>query len=255
MSELSIGELAKLMGISTHQVRFYEEKGLIKPSKVDTNGYRKYDIYALYQLSHILMLRDIKLPIKDILSAQSSDDDKIYIKMIEKAQLLIQDQMRELQETNQAMLAYLEDEKKAMATLNEYYFKDFEDEHYQVIHEFDLNELPTAKDVYHAYMKSDIPAYKHNMYIVTDGHTASLCIKSYDSKDLCIPKGQYLCHHVVIKDFTYIEIALRSLLAYAIDNGYEVEGLLISSEEIYNTIIHRGKEVIEVRVKVKTQNP
>ena len=38
-----IGELAKKFGVSVQTIRFYEEKGLLTPTKDEHSGYRYYD--------------------------------------------------------------------------------------------------------------------------------------------------------------------------------------------------------------------
>ena len=51
---LSIGELAKLMGISVRTLRYYDAIGLLKPSAVTPAGYRSYDERAMETLQQIL---------------------------------------------------------------------------------------------------------------------------------------------------------------------------------------------------------
>lgn len=55
--EITISEFAKLMGVSVHQIRYFEEKGILYPSYMDENQYRMYGIEEIYRLSHILLLR------------------------------------------------------------------------------------------------------------------------------------------------------------------------------------------------------
>ena len=40
--EYSINRLAKLAGISTRTLRYYDEIGLLKPKRISSNGYRVY---------------------------------------------------------------------------------------------------------------------------------------------------------------------------------------------------------------------
>lgn len=41
MSEkYTIGELAKQLNVTTRTIRYYDQKGLLKPSGVNENGYR-----------------------------------------------------------------------------------------------------------------------------------------------------------------------------------------------------------------------
>ncbi len=57
-SEITISELAKLMNVSVHQIRYFEEKGVLLPAYIDNNQYRMYSMDQVYQLAHILLLRN-----------------------------------------------------------------------------------------------------------------------------------------------------------------------------------------------------
>ena len=59
--EWSIQQIAKLAGTTSRTLRHYDEIGLLKPSRVGSNGYRYYDGAALLQLQRILLLRELGL--------------------------------------------------------------------------------------------------------------------------------------------------------------------------------------------------
>ena len=55
----SIGEVAKMLDISTRTLRFYDEKDLVKPAYIEENGYRFYEKEQIKQIELILFLKDI----------------------------------------------------------------------------------------------------------------------------------------------------------------------------------------------------
>lgn len=57
----SIQDVARLAGTTSRTLRHYDEIGLLKPSRVGSNGYRYYDGAALLQLQRILLLRELGL--------------------------------------------------------------------------------------------------------------------------------------------------------------------------------------------------
>ena len=57
----SIQDVARLAGTTSRTLRHYDEIGLLKPSRVGSNGYRYYDGDALLQLQRILLLRELGL--------------------------------------------------------------------------------------------------------------------------------------------------------------------------------------------------
>ncbi|MCT7754738.1 MerR family transcriptional regulator [Lactobacillus crispatus] len=59
MSEYTIGDLAKKLNITTRTIRYYDQKGLVKPSRVSESGYRLYSDEQVKQLKLIdLLLED-----------------------------------------------------------------------------------------------------------------------------------------------------------------------------------------------------
>src|SRR5690606_36730796 len=57
-SEWSIHQIANAAGTTSRALRHYDERGLLKPSRVGSNGYRYYDQEALVRLQRILLLHD-----------------------------------------------------------------------------------------------------------------------------------------------------------------------------------------------------
>ena len=66
MNDRSIQEIAKLTGTTSRTLRHYEAVGLLAPSRVASNGYRRYDAEALVRLQRILLLRELGLGLPQI---------------------------------------------------------------------------------------------------------------------------------------------------------------------------------------------
>ena len=64
--EYSINEVARMSGISTRTLRYYDEIGLLRPLKVRSNGYRIYGPNEINTLQQILFYRELELPLDDI---------------------------------------------------------------------------------------------------------------------------------------------------------------------------------------------
>ena len=74
--EYSITSLARLAGVSTRTLRWYDAMGLLKPSCTGENGYRRYGAAEVDRLQDILFYRALGLPlarIRDILDDPSFD--------------------------------------------------------------------------------------------------------------------------------------------------------------------------------------
>jgi len=59
---MNISEAAKLVGLSTKQIRDYEKMGLIKPAVRSLSGYRNYGESDLERLHFIRHSRDVGFP-------------------------------------------------------------------------------------------------------------------------------------------------------------------------------------------------
>ena len=68
---MKINEVEQAIGITKKNIRFYEEQGLLKPSRNSTNGYRDYSKEDVDTLCQIKLLRKLGIPIEEIKKLQS----------------------------------------------------------------------------------------------------------------------------------------------------------------------------------------
>lgn len=66
MSYLQIRELANKLQISPRAIRFYEDRGLIKPKKDPENNYRLFSEADAWRLQTIIALREVGIPVREI---------------------------------------------------------------------------------------------------------------------------------------------------------------------------------------------
>ena len=63
---MKINEVEALVGITKKNIRFYEEKGLLSPSRNSENGYRDYGESEVAVLRRIKLMRKLGVPIEEI---------------------------------------------------------------------------------------------------------------------------------------------------------------------------------------------
>lgn len=80
MVEWPIREVARATGLTSRTLRHYEQIGLLRPSRVASNGYRFYGDAELSRLYRILSLRALELPLSTIQIAL--DDDATLVDAI-----------------------------------------------------------------------------------------------------------------------------------------------------------------------------
>ncbi|MFS0734285.1 MerR family transcriptional regulator [Microbacterium sp. 1P10UB] len=78
--EWTIQDVARLTGTTSRTLRHYDAVGLLPPSSVGANGYRRYDEDALVRLQRILLLRELGLGlphIAEVLGREVSEEDAL----------------------------------------------------------------------------------------------------------------------------------------------------------------------------------
>lgn len=68
MLEMTISQVSNDFGISTRMLRYYEQTGLIESFRRDDYAYRMYNEAALSRLRQIMILRRLRIPVKQIRS-------------------------------------------------------------------------------------------------------------------------------------------------------------------------------------------
>ncbi|SMQ74951.1 DNA-binding transcriptional regulator, MerR family [Agreia sp. VKM Ac-1783] len=81
MQEWPIKDVARATGLTSRTLRHYEQIGLLRPSRVASNGYRFYGQAEMSRLYRILSLRALELPLAAIHLAL--DDETSLVETIE----------------------------------------------------------------------------------------------------------------------------------------------------------------------------
>jgi DNA-binding transcriptional MerR regulator len=92
---ITAGELAKLASTTKRTIHFYDEKGVLKPKKINSKKYRFYEDQQVLDYQMILLLSTLGVPLDEI---------KSYLKrngklpeLFNTKKLLVQEQINELQ--------------------------------------------------------------------------------------------------------------------------------------------------------------
>ena len=85
---LSIGEFSKICKVSTKTLRYYDEIGLIKPSKINPeNNYRYYSIEQLETMLFINRLKQYNFSLEEIRTIITSEEipnEKLCLELYKK---------------------------------------------------------------------------------------------------------------------------------------------------------------------------
>ncbi len=62
----TVQQLARMADISVRTLHYYDEYGLLEPSYIEKNGYRRYEERELLKLQQILFFRELEFPLDEI---------------------------------------------------------------------------------------------------------------------------------------------------------------------------------------------
>nr|WP_106780806.1 MerR family transcriptional regulator [Lysinibacillus timonensis] len=84
----SIGEFAKLTGITERTLRHYDQIGLLKPSEYTEYGHRKYNNQSIRQLQEILVLKFLDLSLEEISEYLKQPEQDFSKTLVTQAKML-----------------------------------------------------------------------------------------------------------------------------------------------------------------------
>jgi MerR family transcriptional regulator, thiopeptide resistance regulator len=73
----SIVDVARSAGVTARTLRHWDAIGLLPPTAIGGDGYRRYDERALLRLQRVLVLRTLGLPLRDIGAVLDAEQDEL----------------------------------------------------------------------------------------------------------------------------------------------------------------------------------
>jgi DNA-binding transcriptional MerR regulator len=73
----SIVDVARSAGVTARTLRHFDAIGLLRPTSIGTDGYRRYDEAALLRLQRVLVLRALGLPLRSISGVLDAEQDEL----------------------------------------------------------------------------------------------------------------------------------------------------------------------------------
>ena len=80
----TVSAVSKSLGISTRMLRYYEQIGLIESRRMENYAYRVYDEDAVRRLRQIIILRKLRVPVKQIREIFGNSDAVSVIEIFER---------------------------------------------------------------------------------------------------------------------------------------------------------------------------
>jgi DNA-binding transcriptional MerR regulator len=124
--EYTISQLAKLAGISTRTLRYYDEINLLKPKRINSSGYRIYGQEEVNRLQQILFFRELDVNIETIISIMN-DPNYDSIKALENHLIQLRNKRSRLDRLIESVKKTIAHEKGEMMMSNEEKFEAFKE--------------------------------------------------------------------------------------------------------------------------------
>lgn len=235
-----VGELAKLYGLSSQTLHYYEEKGMLIPYRDTQNGYRYYDVTDLSRLGSIKKYRNANFSLGEGIELyQNSDGNEVayqYQKQREKIWEEIQQKQYLLMQLDEHLSLYNRYHQVGNKFYEQEYdwFVRFESKEAQVIFQ-DSNTRKEATPWFKNILYT-VPSYMYyydekTMEInnITYGMMASKSIAKYldleVTDNVSIIEGGLFLTSVMNteKDGTLSEY-IKKCFTYINENGYKLRG-------------------------------
>lgn len=100
--------MSKYFSISTRTLRYYEQIGLITPMKKEDFVYRVYDTEAITRLRQIIILRKLRIPLKQIAEILETADARVAIEAFERNLAAIEDEITALSTIRSVIRVFIE---------------------------------------------------------------------------------------------------------------------------------------------------
>ncbi|MDR0292877.1 MAG: effector binding domain-containing protein [Oscillospiraceae bacterium] len=92
----TISRVSGLFGVSARTLRYYEQIGLITASRKEDSAYRVYDADALARLRQIIVLRKLRIPLRQIADIVKNGDARAAVEAFEQSLSEIEDELAAL---------------------------------------------------------------------------------------------------------------------------------------------------------------
>ncbi|KOP80485.1 hypothetical protein AMS59_03635 [Lysinibacillus sp. FJAT-14745] len=271
--KLTIGEMAKLRGLTSETLRHYDRIDLFKPQYIDPHsGYRYYSIFQYEILGTIKELRQLRMTtdeIKEYLNERnfSKSLDIMKTKHVELVSNL--KELYEMEENIRGKIAYLEQVERE-SELQKVIFREMKSRRLLTLHEkinnnfelcygvLNLENMLTEKTPILATNRLGIIIEETNLKLGRFEEPSTIFIVAKNKEEipntyqLTIPGGLFACIRYNGELLSSRRESLRKILHYLNKNSYQITGDALQIMHLDITITDKPNEItFEIQVPVR----
>jgi len=271
--KLTIGEMAKLRGLTSETLRHYDRIDLFKPQYIDPHsGYRYYSIFQYEILGTIKELRQLRMTtdeIKDYLNERNFSKSLDIMKTKHEELVLNLKELIEMEENIREKIAYLEQVEKEKE-LQKVIFREIKSRQLLTLHEkinnnfelcygvLNLENMLTEKTPILATNRLGIIIEETNLKLGRFEEPSTIFIVAKNKEDipntyqLTVPGGLFACIRYNGELLSSRSESLRKLLHYLNKNSYQITGDALQIMHLEITITDKPNEItFEIQVPVR----
>ncbi|MFJ7182870.1 MerR family transcriptional regulator [Lysinibacillus xylanilyticus] len=271
--KLTIGEMAKLRGLTSETLRHYDRIDLFKPQYIDPHsGYRYYSIFQYEILGTIKELRQLRMTtdeIKDYLNERNFSKSLDIMKTKHEELVLNLKELIEMEENIREKIAYLEQVEREKE-LQKVIFREIKSRQLLTLHEkinnnfelcygvLNLENMLTEKTPILATNRLGIIIEETNLKLGRFEEPSTIFIVAKNKEDipntyqLTVPGGLFACIRYNGELLSSRSESLRKLLHYLNKNSYQITGDALQIMHLDITITDKPNEItFEIQVPVR----
>ncbi len=271
--KLTIGEMAKLRGLTSETLRHYDRIDLFKPQYIDPHsGYRYYSIFQYEILGTIKELRQLRMTtdeIKDYLNERNFSKSLDIMKTKHEELVLNLKELIEMEENIREKIAYLEQVEKEKE-LQKVIFREIKSRQLLTLHEkinnnfelcygvLNLENMLTEKTPILATNRLGIIIEETNLKLGRFEEPSTIFIVAKNKEDipntyqLTVPGGLFACIRYNGELLSSRSESLRKILHYLNKNSYQITGDALQIMHLDITITDKPNEItFEIQVPVR----
>lgn len=247
---IKISQLASLMGISTHQIRYFEEKGIFFPAFIEKNGYRMYGIKEIYELLHILFFRELDISVKNISTLKKTNTKANYLSVLTEKKNDIETHIKKLMDLKQSIEKIINvlDEVKE----NNEIFRHIElnDIKFKILNSYDHHHYLNAEDIL-KISKENGNYDLLNIVQMYDETKYYVCIEDEQHFDYVLSQGVYVYKIESVESDQEAEKKVTQFFKLLSKKSIETEGPLLIQDLHQASITNNHSVSIKMMMKVK----
>ncbi|WP_328802262.1 MerR family transcriptional regulator [Paenibacillus sp. LX16] len=247
---ITISQLAQLMKVSVHQLRYFEEKRILHPSHTEENQYRMYGLHEIYQLSHILLLRKLNVPVGQIQECMTSYAADDYNQLLEHSLQKVQAEIANLKMHEQFIHKVLEEHNNRTQQDDEYQVKRLGLRHLKLWFALENGQELTAGNLF-KHRPAPPRLFENDLHYLSDAGQVKLCYETADVADYILEEGNYLYKHLSVIEEPEIDYEIKQMERYVAHHRYNCQSKIVLVEKSYLSMFDNNKLQYEIQVKVE----